>query len=44
MFRAFLFLSKQECDEMTIGEYCDYFVILNEVWKLYAQWGIPKIS
>jgi hypothetical protein len=35
MFRAFLNLSKEECDNMSIGEYMDYSVALDQVLKLW---------
>jgi hypothetical protein len=31
MFRAFLHLSKQECDEMSIDEYMNYTLMLKKV-------------
>lgn len=34
MFRAFLHLSKEECDNMCMGEYLDYCVVLDEALKL----------
>lgn len=34
LFRAFLHLEKRECDEMTMQEYIDYCIMLEEVLKL----------
>lgn len=34
LFRAFLHLSKKECDEMPMQEYLDYCIMLEEVLKL----------
>lgn len=34
MFRAFMHLSKEECDNMTMQEYLDYKTILIPVLKL----------
>lgn len=33
MFRAFLQLTKQEIDEMTIDEYMDYVIMFKEALK-----------
>jgi len=35
LFRAFLFLTKQECDEMTQQEYMDYLVMFREVMRFH---------
>lgn len=34
LFRAFLHLEKKECDRMTLQEYMDYSIMLEEVLKL----------
>jgi hypothetical protein len=35
MFRAFLNLSGEECDNMSVGEYMDYGIMLKEVLKVW---------
>jgi hypothetical protein len=42
--RAFLMLSKQECDEMTIEDYLFYRVMLKEVIKIKESITLPRIS
>jgi len=41
MFRAFLNYTKKEVDQMTIREYIDSTIILNEVLKI---WHAPYIK
>jgi hypothetical protein len=43
MFQAFLNLSKKECDEMTIDEYIDYDIILQNYLKIQANIVMPRI-
>jgi len=33
MFRAFLHLTKKECDDMLYQDYLDYQIMLVETWK-----------
>lgn len=35
LFRAFLHLSKEECDAMTLQEYLDYLLMFRETMKLF---------
>lgn len=34
MFRAFLHLTREECETMTMDLYCDYLVVLESALKL----------
>jgi hypothetical protein len=34
LFRAFLHLSKEECDSLTLRQYLDYSIILDDVLKI----------
>jgi len=43
MFRAFLNLSENECNTMSIGEYMDYGIMLNHVIHTLDNIGV-KIS
>lgn len=35
MFRAFLGLTKKECKNMTMGEFLDYTVVLDDVLRIW---------
>ncbi len=40
MFRVFLNLSEKECDQMSIGEYMDYSVMLDHVIHTWDNIGV----
>ena len=43
MFRAFLQLTKEECDTMSVQDYIDYLIMFKQVINIWENITLPKI-